>query len=262
MQVDNNYVDDRHRLTGTELYKRDILEGHVERHKMIYKFGDSVLGNNTEEVVMQMSTPANEPDQLALTSNQALRIKAGGDAADVATTGTGARTVTIYGLNENYEEVSAVLLCNGISASTPTSSIFIRCWRARVSSAGSGKVNAADIIIETTAGVEMCIIPIGLSQTQVSFWTVPAQHRAIVHRVDMDVDGNKTATVKYWIYNGAAAEPVKRCVMNLHGVSGHVEIADQEYHTFMMPQKTDVWFTGQIAGGGEMSTIMQIGYYK
>lgn len=242
-------------------YTHNVLEGLLDNHKVLYKFGESTLGNNTEEVVMKMTVPTNEPPQLALTSNQLLRVKAGGDVTDVAG-GAGARTITLYGLDENYDEVSASLPLNGALASVSTPGGFIRCWRAFVSTAGANKTNTADIVIETTAGVEMCIIPAGLGQTQVAFWTSPASYNTVLHRIDVDVDSNKSAEVKIMMCNMAAAEPVKRVVTYLHGVQRDRTIQDAEWHYFYLPPKTDLWVTGQIPGAGAMSAIFQLEYYR
>ena len=82
----------------------------------------------------------------------AVRIKAGGDVADTAA-GTGARTVTVYGLDATYKPVQETITTAGASASALTTQTFLRVNRVEVTTAGSSLNNVDDIIIETAAGV-------------------------------------------------------------------------------------------------------------
>jgi hypothetical protein len=68
-------------------------------------------------------------------------------SSDDTSTGTGARTVLVQGLDENYNEVEETFTLNGVSAVTSSSSSWIRAHRAKVLSAGTGEVNAGTITI-------------------------------------------------------------------------------------------------------------------
>jgi len=98
-----------------------------------------------------------------------------GGANDTAA-GTGARTIRIDGLTAAWVEVSQTITLNGATpVSIPTS--LYRINGALIMSAGTGKVNAADITIrDAGAGTTRCVIPAGYGITRQSIYTVPAGH--------------------------------------------------------------------------------------
>jgi hypothetical protein len=100
-------------------------------------------------------------------------------AADTAA-GTGARTVTVIGLDTNWRQISQTVTLNGqTGVAIPTS--LIRVFRAYVLTAGTGEVNAGDIWIGSgtiTTGVpanKYAGILTGLGQTLMAVYSVPAQ---------------------------------------------------------------------------------------
>lgn len=88
-------------------------------------------------------------------------------------TGTGARTIFISGLDAGYNEISAAVVLNGATVAIPTK--FFRINSVTVSTAGSGQVNAGDILIrDAGGGTTRAIIPAGYGITRQSQYTVPA----------------------------------------------------------------------------------------
>lgn len=115
------------------------------------------------------------------------------DAADTAA-GTGARTVTVIGINNATElrEISETVTLNGVTPVALTKT-FYRIYRANVITAGTGEVNAGTITIRVaSAGATRAEIPIGKSSTLMAIFTIPA--------VVSDSNGNDT-TVSYGILN-------------------------------------------------------------
>lgn len=107
-----------------------------------------------------------------MTAATALEIVSS-DANDAAA-GTGARTVSISGLDINYVAVTQVVTLNGTTAVAIPSSLF-RINSALIMSAGSGKVNAGTLTIrDSGAGTTRAIIPLGYGITRQSIYTVPA----------------------------------------------------------------------------------------
>mgnify|MGYP000479348130 FL=1 len=95
-------------------------------------------------------------------------------AADTSA-GTGARTVRITGLDQNYDSLSETVTLNGVTPVVTTGS-FLRVHTATVLSAGSGGVNAGTITVRqstTTANVFIGII-VGVNQSNSSAYTIPA----------------------------------------------------------------------------------------
>jgi len=97
----------------------------------------------------------------------------GDDAGDDVATGTGARTVTIIGLDANWDEQRETVTMTG---ATPvlTTSKFIRIFRMYVATAGSGGANAG--LISATAAVTESVtaaISIGFNQTLMAVYSIP-----------------------------------------------------------------------------------------
>lgn len=88
-----------------------------------------------------------------------VRIKAGGSVNDTAN-GSGAREVTVIGVDGDGLEISEAIATNGASASAATTLEFFRIYRAYVSKSGtyltSGVgtqgTNQADIVVEDSGG--------------------------------------------------------------------------------------------------------------
>lgn len=97
------------------------------------------------------------------------------DAADDgAPVGTGARTVTIYYLDDAFVERSSTLTMNGTTAvAGPTD--FYRLQRMVVATVGSGGVAAGTITLQTlTSGADKYgVIPLGANESHSAYRTVP-----------------------------------------------------------------------------------------
>lgn len=101
--------------------------------------------------------------QLSITSTSA------NDTAD----GTGARTLVIQGVDEDYKEIEEEITLNGLTPVLSTSNKWLRVYRMFVSSAGSGEVNAGSIAT-AVGSADGAIILAGDGQTQMAVYTVPA----------------------------------------------------------------------------------------
>lgn len=100
-------------------------------------------------------------------------------ANDISSTGTGARTVRVFGLNSDYQEVSQDVNMNGQSGVTlPTA--LIRVYRAYVLTAGSNDTNVGNIWVgegSITGGVpatKYAGILANNGQTLMAIYTIPA----------------------------------------------------------------------------------------
>jgi hypothetical protein len=94
------------------------------------------------------------------------------NAADAAA-GTGARSVMVNGLDANYAEVTQTVALNGGTVALSTA--LLRVNSVFIMSAGSGKVNAGDILVrDAGGGTTRAIVPAGYGITRQSQYTVPA----------------------------------------------------------------------------------------
>lgn len=96
-----------------------------------------------------------------------------GNAAD-ASAGTGARTVTVTGLDANYFEVVETVTMNGTTPVNLTAQL-LRVNKLEVVSAGSGQVNTGIITI-SIGGTVVSSIPASKGISQTAVFTVPADY--------------------------------------------------------------------------------------
>ena len=167
-----------------------VARGQIDAHKALFKFGiNGDVGTSVETVWAQGGTyvyPA-----------AATVMKISSSSADDASAGTGARSIAIFGLDANYNEISESVLLDGQTA-VNTGNSYLRISRMYVTTAGSGATAAGTIYAGTgnvTSGVPAAIygmIALNANQTQMSFWTVPAGYTLYLTGV-FYTSGNATA---------------------------------------------------------------------
>ena len=90
------------------------------------------------------------------------------------TAGTGIRTITIYGLDDDWGVQSEVVTL-AASATVQTTAEFLRVFRVDATTAGSGGVAAANILIQnTTNDTTLATIPTGGTGSNQGMFSVPA----------------------------------------------------------------------------------------
>jgi hypothetical protein len=116
------------------------------------------------------------------------------DTDDTDTTGAGARTVTIEGLDANYAEITETVDMNGqtADAGSTTTASFLRVNRMYVATAGATGVNEGVIYASTgdqTVGVPdvastiRARIDTNAGQTLQAFYTVPAGKTLYLYQI-------------------------------------------------------------------------------
>lgn len=174
-------------VTGVaaEPFVHAVLKG-----ELIGVGGTSKFGRNPN-----ISTSANETIWAVggrytwATAAETVRVASGGNANDTSA-GSGARSVTIEGLDGDFNEVSETVATAGASASAATTQTFLRVNRAYVASAGTYHgFNTGDIIIEgVTSGNDYAGILTGKGQSQLGFYTVPAGKTAVMSDFSVGVN--------------------------------------------------------------------------
>jgi hypothetical protein len=155
-----------------EPFELQVARGQVDGHNTLFQFGiNGDVGTSVETVWAQGGTYAYPAS--------ATVMKISSSSADDAAAGTGARTISIAGLDANYNEISETVILNGQTAVNTVNS-YLRISRMFVVTAGSGATAVGTIYAGTgtvTSGVPATVygmIAIGANQTQMAFWTVPA----------------------------------------------------------------------------------------
>ena len=179
-----------------EPFNLQVAREQIFNHKTIIKFGFNPDVDNTLETIW-----AEGGLYSYLSAASVLKISS--TSTDDASAGTGARTITISGLDANYDEISESVTLNGQTAVNTTQS-FLRVFRIIVDTAGSGGQNAGVIYAGTgtvTSGVpanKYGTIVVGDNQTLMCFWTVPRGYNAYLYQVDISMNtevANKYGTV-------------------------------------------------------------------
>lgn len=179
---------------------------------------------------------------LATFRSAAAIVEVVSDSADDAAAGTGARTVTIYGLDANYVEIEETITLNGTSAVDGTK-LFLRINSAEVATAGSGKTNAGNITLrDNGAGTTRAYIVAGHGHTQLGVYTVPAGKTLLFDGFYVTSRDN-TGVVRYAninVYETHNAAGGARHIAWTLGVSGVFESPFTIPHP--IPEKTDLEF--------------------
>ena len=241
----------------------ETLGRHADRQTVL-KFGaNPSVGAGTLEVIWSLGGAYTG----FITSAKAVRIRAGGNAADTAD-GLGARAVVVEGLDSTGAQASATLTTAGASASDPSAGTFLRIFRAYVVPGGTYSdgltgANTGAIVIETSDGASvMANITAGRGQTQMCIYTVPAGKRALIRALSASSDSTKAAAVRWYqrqdITTTSAPMASRRLIYAIEGLSGY---AHRPFDSYLgpFPALTDIWAVGEgPTGGGAMSADMDI----
>ena len=163
-----------------EAWELNVSRGKVRGAFHIIKFGENLDVDGSMETIWDgggLYTYLTSAGVLTVTSTD------GDDAA----AGTGARTVTVEGLDENYNQVSETLTVGGGAGSVE----FYRVFRAFVATSGSSGTNEGTISVSqgatTLAQIRSVGSPTltGLGQTFMSIYTVPAGYTGYIYQLDV-----------------------------------------------------------------------------
>jgi hypothetical protein len=161
-----------------------IADGLVTGTKFIYKFGFNPDINGAEETVC-------ENGGIYVYPTTAARMYVNSTSVNDTAGGTGVRSIRIFGLDANYNEVSEDFLMTG-RVQTLTANAYIRVYRSYALTAGSLGTAAGTTYIANGAGLDGSFIPTGNilanlgtdNQTQLALWTVPAGYTFYLSQVD------------------------------------------------------------------------------
>lgn len=233
---------------------RDInaVAGNTPSLSVVHKFGRADVG--TSFVPVALGNNYRTPQVAGAT---ALRVKSGGNANDTAA-GSGAREVTLYGLDETGAEVEEAIATAGASASSATTTTFLRLFRVIVSASGtyatqSSGSHSADITIENSAGTEDWAVvsssgfPRG--QSEIGVYTIPLGKTGYVKSIHISGDSTKTYDwilfKREGILETSAPYKAMRQMISEVGISGEVDY-HPETPLGPLPALTDVGFLAKV----------------
>jgi hypothetical protein len=184
----------------------DVARGLVGGLTTIKKFGQNAAVGTSYSPV-SLGGIYRTPQASGATT---LRVAAG-NTNDTAA-GSGAREITVQGLDENFNYVSETIATAGTSASSPTTATFTRLYRAFVSASGTYATSAAGshaaaIVIENGAGgttwATIGVTDFPKGQSEIGAYSVPTGSTAYVFLKDVSVDSGKTIDLIFFSREGA-----------------------------------------------------------
>ncbi len=236
-------------------YKDFYLEvslGNVPGHNIVHKFGrnDSILNS-----VWDLISPTG-PSGAFPASGSPVRIKAGGDGTDIIS-GSGAREITVVGIDTNLQEITETIATSGASASLYTTASFWRVYRAYVSSVGTyNGNNVGNITMENSD--DKAIILAGEGQTQHGGFSIPTGKTGYLLNVHIMTDANKAADFRLFTrenFNDTTAPmSPKRLRLYFDGILGYMGIQPNS-PMLMLPALSDIWFEARGGGAGTEVSI-------
>jgi hypothetical protein len=234
----------------------DISNGMVLKTDVIHKFGRNPNIGGIPETIWQQGglyTYLTSPFPVFVSS----------DDADDNPTGNGARTVTILGLDENYNQIEATQPVNNLVGTTN----FLRIFRAFVASSGSTGTNEGNIRISTGAGGTGTILAdigligtgttYGLGQTMLGLYTVPAHCTGYLTKWNVGVGAyNSSATATLFTRQIEAVAGAFR-TRDIMDVPGGFHTRDYQI-PIRLPPKTDVEIRAIASAGSTISSSFDI----
>jgi len=120
-----------------EPFDLQVARGQVDGHTSVFVSGFNTTVGTSYETIWSESTVYAYPAS-------AVAIKVSSSDANDTAAGTGARTVTVYGLDGSYNQINETVSLNGQTAVTTTAT-FLRVLHLMVNTAGSGGAAAGNI---------------------------------------------------------------------------------------------------------------------
>ena len=230
---------------ANKLYRVNDLyasSNEVNGYKVVHKFGHNL------DVITFYETLWSHGGIYSYLDNDTI-LKVSSSSANDSSSGTGARTVKIQGLDSNYFEIEEVVTLNG---QTPvnTEKSYLRVYRAQVLTAGSSRENEGDIYFGTgtvTAGIPANVymeIPDGYNQTMMAVYTIPANKTGYMTMFYASPDDSKGFQTQLISGNG---NDVHRVRNELHAYQVQAAF---EYRPYLrIPEKTDIEMRAKIDNG-------------
>ena len=253
---------------GTDFYL-EVARGAKKGYSIVNKFGHSDAISTTlvpicSGNVYQTPTTAQSLELVstASTDNQA---------------GVGARTLTIQGLDANFNEVTVVAnmhATDGTIAEAVTGT-WIRIYRMYVETSGTYASQIAGSHVGTVtlqtvgggAGTGWAVLELHggfpAGQSNIGVYTVPAGKTGYIGNVEIETDTNKAMDILFFQRQGADDVTVPYKAMR--NVGAYTGISDRHVGRAKMldgpfPEKTDIGFMAQRTSAGTSSTSINSGF--
>jgi len=182
-----------------------LQKGEINKFSAINKFGYNGAVGTSFELVSVASANITYP-----TSAGAVTVVSASTDDDSA--GTGARTVLIEGLDENYDIQSETVTMDG-TTNVVTTNTYIRLFRMSVQTAGSGGKNAGNITATIGGNEQVRISTDFENQSLVAVYTIPNNYKGYITRMQFSAGKeNKTGMGALFVRPTSGVFQVKNIV--------------------------------------------------
>ena len=237
----------------------EVAEGGIPGYSLVHKFGASAaIGTSLAPVCLANSYP---------TPTSAAALEFVSDSVNDTAAGSGAREVTVIGLDANWAEVSQTVTTNGTSA-VALGTNLLRLYRWYVSSSGTYATSATashagTLTIRAAGGgatwSKITVSPFPMGQSQIGVYTIPLGKTAYI--IGGHVYVSSTKAVDVLIFQRPNANDVTapysggmRLVSQWAGVTGYIPIEPAAPRgRFVGP--CDIGFMGKTATGTGSATV-------
>ena len=240
-------------------FRKDFYDlvwlGKIPGYSIVQKFGRNVAVGTT---VVPIAIGA-----VYATPTAAVNLEVISDDADDDASGSGARSVTITGLDANWDLINEEVATAGLSASLPTTNTFIRVFRLKVTRSGSyasqtassehGTITVRVASAGATWGqIDEIATDFGVGQSQIACYTVPKGFTAILKSKFTSIDVNQAANIYFFQRPNAnvVAAPFEgmRLVQQETGIKEVYNIMPKTPIN-IFNQYTDIGFMGKTTAG-------------
>ena len=269
--IDNNVVtnsviyegDDTQLVRNANNYEVDILLSRVVNQNKDFISGTNpLIGTNREDIWLLGGTYnwLTAPTTLEIVTND----------IDDGLGGAGANAIALIGLDENWDEITEIVLLTGNGTSSPTTNTFIRLNRAVVVNVGTLRgSNFNDIEIQASGGgVVIGAITgydtpgnsdYGYGISQLGLFSIPRNKNFIVEDLTINVSGGKQVNVQaFGITNPELLGSYKTLLFTLDSFEGTFRAGKAEFE--VLQPMTDIWFSG-FTNNGSSAVDLRL-YYK
>ena len=175
----------------SEPFELQVSRNQIPGHYFIHKFGYNPIISTVVETVWSQGG-------LYVYPSSASTMYISSSSTNDTAAGTGARTVTVFGLDADFNSISVTVALNGqVGVQLNGALNWYRVNRITVDTAGSGGANAGVLYVGTEAtpagGVPVnkyATVAIGDNQTLMCIWTVPLGYTAYLHQKDVSASSS------------------------------------------------------------------------
>lgn len=211
----------------------------------VHKFGYNTAVGTSYEPITDLGT------HVLPSSAAAVSVVSSSTNDDAA--GTGAQTLEIQGLDADYNLQTSTVSLDGTNAVTTGSDTYLRVFRMRVLTAGTGETNAGNITA-SIGGSNVAQINAGNGQTLMGVYTVPAGHNAFLTKFQASLSKNQEAQVQ--LRTKAASNGAWQVKGQFGTFANTVEY---EYAVpLVISEKTDIQFRAKAGATSEMGVVFDM----